>query len=96
MDMSAFILALVLTQAGDAATTCAALRAGFVEANPLIGSSASCGRVIALKLATVAPLVLVAPKLAKRHPRLARAVLIVPTATAGVAVVLNLKTLRSR
>jgi len=94
--MSAWLLALVLTQAGDAATTCAALRAGFVEANPLIGAGASCGRVVALKALTVAPLVLVAPKLARRHPRFARALLIVPTATAGVAIVLNLRTMRGK
>lgn len=92
--MSALLLSLILTQAADAATTCHALHRGLVESNPVLGSGASCGRVIAFKALTVAPLIVVAPRLAKTHPKWAGALVIVPTSSAGVAVMLNLRTLQ--
>lgn len=92
--MRALVMALVLVQAADAASSCAAFRAGLVERNPVLGAGASCGRVVALKVATVAPLALLAPRLAKRHPRLARVLVLAPTAAGGVAVVVNLRALR--
>ncbi len=46
------LLALLLTAALDAGTTCAAMsRGGFMEANPIYGSHPSCGRVVATKAA---------------------------------------------
>jgi hypothetical protein len=92
--MKALLIAMLATAAADAASTCHALRSGqFVEANPLM-PGASCGRVVMLKAATVAPLAIVLPRLAKTRPRLARALAIVPTSTAGVAVVLNLRAMK--
>lgn len=84
------LLSLVLSQGADAATTCHALRSGrFVESNPLM-PGASCGRVIALKAATVAPLVIALPKLYRTHPRVAVALTLAPTGAASVAVTINL------
>ncbi len=46
------LLALLLTAALDAGTTCAALsRPGFYEASPLYGRHPSCGRVVLTKAA---------------------------------------------
>lgn len=55
--MIPLLLAALLAQAGDAATTCAALRRGGVEQNPVYGQS--CARVVAVKAASMAGIALV-------------------------------------
>ena len=45
------LLALLLTAALDAGTTCAAMSRGLMEANPIYGTRPSCGRVVATKAA---------------------------------------------
>jgi len=85
--MKWLLLAMLSTQASDAITTCKALRSGrFVEANPLM-PGATCGRVVALKAATVGPLAIVLPRL--KSKRWAFAIAVVPTGTAGVAMIVN-------
>lgn len=93
--MTTLLLLLGLLQAADAATSCLAFSRGYREVNPLYGGT-SCARVVAVKAAVTVPLLVLLPKLHARHPRWALTLAVVPTASAGVAVTLNLRTLARR
>jgi hypothetical protein len=90
--MKLLLLSLILSQSADAATTCSALRSGrFAEGNPLM-PGATCGRVVALKAATVLPLAFVIPHV--RNKKLAITLSLIPTGAAGAAVTINLRRMK--
>ena len=87
------LLALLLTAALDAGTTCAALSRGLMESNPVYGRSPSCGRVVATKAAGTGGAVWLSSKLKPRHRKWVTAALV------GVnvgAVAWNLRQLQRR
>jgi len=59
--MSVLTAIAIVLQLADAGQTCAALRGGAREGNPLLGAHPGCGRVLALKGAQLAPLALPLP-----------------------------------
>lgn len=90
----ALIVSMVVLHGADAASTCVALDRGFVEANPLFGGHATCGRVVATKAAVIGPAAVLAWKLRASHPKVAALITSVGLTSGGVAVTLNLAALR--
>lgn len=77
--------------AADAITSCIAFDRGFVEANPIIGRDATCGRVVAVKVGVGLLHWLIARELEERDPEAAKFFQIVSIGIQGSVVAWNVK-----
>ena len=82
-------LVLWFGQLADLTSTLVALERGAVEANPILPDSAA--GIVAVKLGSTLAIDLLLHRLAKRHPRLSRALHYVVGALGLIPAILNAK-----
>jgi Na+/phosphate symporter len=87
------LLALLLTAALDASSTCVALSHGFAEGNALYGAQPSCGRVVAVKAAGTGGAALL---MRHRSPKARRWVYVALLSVNVVAVSWNVRQMQQR
>jgi hypothetical protein len=88
-----FIIALILGQGTDVTTSLVGFSQGFRERNPLIISTRPAPFIGQVAIVTVGE-VWLAKKIAKKHPKLAKALCSIQIGSSAVAAITNIRTIR--
>lgn len=93
MTLTSLALTFFLgAQGADIGSTCAALKAGYVEANPLMPSR--CSAQVLTKGAVSAAVLFGAASLHRQHPKVARVLLLGAASVSAYAAVRNVRLVR--